>query len=207
MDTIEEAALILRQAEMSLRELLAKTAASGHYDDLMRLGDLAKEVAVLVTRAEDSGSPERRSASSDSLPSTKPLLDVAESRPRGQSGLKKRNSYPKFLRDGETIIKIGWSKTAKADYEHKAPNRILDHLVATLKKLPSTKKRFTMEQVLPLYDPLTGSEIPAYQAYLCLAWLRKVGIITQHGRQGYSLSNREGIDKQVEERWRELATR
>jgi hypothetical protein len=207
MDTIREALQVLRRAEQSLRDLLAKAATNGRYDDLMRLGDLARELAALVAKTEGPSSSETAVAvSPDPLGSTQPRGNTAGGRSPGRTGTKKR-SYPKFLRDGETIIKLGWSKSAKAEYEHKAPKRVLAHLVAALVKLAATKKRATMDDVLPLKDPITGSEVPAYQAYLCLAWLRSVGIVTQHGRQGYSLPGRNGIDARVEERWSQLATR
>ncbi len=44
-----------------------------------------------------------------------------------------------------------------------------------------------MEENLPLKDPADGTEIPTYQVYLCLAWLRQAKLVEQHGRQGYSL--------------------
>jgi hypothetical protein len=119
----------------------------------------------------------------------------------------KKGSYPKFLRDGESILKLGWSKTAKAEYEHKAPKPVLMRLIAALAKLAATKKRFAMDEVLPLKESATGSDIPAYQAYVCLAWLRAVGVVTQHGRQGYSLAKKGAIDVRVEEFWRQLPER
>lgn len=202
MDTIREAAEVLRRAEQSLRDLLAKAATNGRYDDFMPLGDLAREVAALVAKAEDLASAESPAAvSSDALRSTKPVNGTSRDRPRGKHG------YPKFFRAGETIIKIGWSKTAKTEYEHKAPRRVLTHLLATLSKLAAAKKRTTMDDALPLKDPVSGSEIPAYQAYLCLAWLRSVGIVTQHGRQGYSLAKKDDVNARAEECWRQLPTR
>jgi hypothetical protein len=206
MDPTQEAVQVLRRAEQSLRELLAKTATSGRYDELMRLGDLAKEVATLARRAEDFASQNGAALLPDPPHSTKPIADTAGNPRRGQTGVNKRG-YPRFVRDGETIIKIGWSKTAKAEYEQKAPRRVLTDLVSALAKLATTKKRVTMEQVLPLHDSATGSEVPAYQVYICLAWLRSVGTITQHGRQGYSLAKRDGIEVQANEFWRQLATR
>lgn len=206
MDTIWDASQVLRRAEQSLRDLLAKAAASGHYDDLMRLGDLARELATLAAKVEDSAPPENAApVSPDVLPSTK-LPETAAVRSPARVGLSRR-SYPKFLRDGDTIIKLGWSKSAKAEYEHKAPKRILTNLLATLAKLGATKKRATMDDVLPLKDPVSGTEVPAYQAYLCLAWLRSVGIVTQHGRQGYSLAKKDDLSAHAEECWRQLATR
>ncbi len=67
--------------------------------------------------------------------------------------------------------------------------------------------RFSMEQVLPLHDSLNDSEVPSYQVYLSLAWLRKEGILVQHERQGYSLPNETDIAAVVEERWQQLASR
>ena len=64
-----------------------------------------------------------------------------------------------------------------------------------------------MDDVLPLKDPVSGTEVPAYQSYLCLAWLRSVGIVTQHGRQGYSLAKKDDVAARTEECWRQLATR
>lgn len=207
MGTIQQAAQILQRAERALQELLAKAATSGRYDDLIRLSDLAREVATLVTKAGDSAPPENPAVvAPDALLSTKPVSNTAGGRSLERTGLKKRR-YPKFLRDGETIIKLGWSKTAKAEYEHKASKPVLKHLVATLAKLAATKKRSAMDEVLPLTDPVTGSEVPAYQAYLCLAWLRAVGIVTQHGRKGYSLPKKNAVDVRVEECWRQLPTR
>lgn len=208
MDTILQAAEILHRAERALQELLAKAATSGRYDELMRLGDLAREVATLVTKAGDLARTESPTdVATNALHSAKSVSDTSGRRPLERTGLRK-GSYPKFLRDGETIIKLGWSKTAKAEYEHKSPKPVLMHLVATLaKKLSATKKRFAMDEVLPLRDTGTGSDVPAYQAYLCLAWLRAVGIVTQHGRQGYTLTKKNAVDVRVEEYWRQLPTR
>lgn len=207
MDTLLQAAEILQRTERALQELLAKAAASGRYDELMRLSDLAREVATLVTRAGDLARAEGpEDVATNALHSAKSVSDTSGRRPLERTGVRK-GSYPKFLRDGETIIKLGWSKTAKAEYEHKSPKTVLIHLVATLAKLPATKKRFAMDAVLPLRDAGTGSDIPAYQAYLCLAWLRTIGIVTQHGRQGYSLTKKNAVDVRVEEYWRQLPTR
>ena len=207
MDTILQAAEILQRAERALQELLAKAATSGRYDDLIRLSDLAKEISRLVTKVRDVAPPQNpATANPDSLIPTTNASSTAEDQPLDRTR-QKRGSYPKFVRDGETIIKLGWSKTAKAEYEHKAPKLVLMHLVATLAKLPATKKRFAMDEILPLKEVGTGSDVPTYQAYLCLAWLRAVRIVTQHGRQGYSLTKKNAVDVRVEECWRQLPTR
>ena len=98
--------------------------------------------------------------------------------------------YPKFVREGDSLVKIGWSKSQGAEYEHKSPKRLLTVLSAAL--TAAKGKRITMDKVLPLNDAVDGSTFSDYQSYVCLAWLKSAGVVTQHGRQGYSVP--KGID-------------
>jgi hypothetical protein len=97
--------------------------------------------------------------------------------------------YPRFVRESDALVKIGWSKRENSEYEHKAPHSVLLVLSRALQRLAAHRKRVTMDDLLPLQDSANGSEVPSYQAYLCLAWLRTLRLIKQHGRQGYSLSH------------------
>ena len=61
-----------------------------------------------------------------------------------------------------------------------------------------------MDGILPL-NAEDGSEIPDYQSYLCLAWLRSIGAVTQKGREGYMRGNsKTPLPEQVESAWPEL---
>jgi hypothetical protein len=117
------------------------------------------------------------------------------------------SEYPKFLRDGENLVKIGWSKKDKSPYEHRAPKRVVDLLVETLVRAGRDGRRFTTDDILPLHDPDEGAEIPSYQGYLCLAWLRREKKIEQHGRKGYSLLNAERLPTLVAECWDGMSRR
>lgn len=117
----------------------------------------------------------------------------------------KLGQYPRFVREGESLIKIGWSKSDKAEYEHKSPKRVLALLCEGL--TGANGKRITMEKVLPLKDPVSGSAFPDYQIYVCLAWLKSAGLVIQHGRQGYSLPKRTELKTSVETHWANLPTR
>jgi hypothetical protein len=64
-----------------------------------------------------------------------------------------------------------------------------------------------METLLPLYDPEAQDDVPTYQAYLALAWLRKESLIIQHGRQGYSLPRNADLAAASEKRWQALTAR
>jgi len=119
----------------------------------------------------------------------------------------RREEYPKFLRDGENLVKIGWSKKDREPYEHKAPKRVLDLLLISLLEAGRNGNRFTMEDILPLNDAEEGGEIPSYQAYLCLAWLRSEKEVEQHGRQGYSLPDPKALGASVAKSWDNLNRR
>jgi hypothetical protein len=116
-------------------------------------------------------------------------------------------AYPKFFREGDMLVKVGWSRTEKTEYEHKCPVRILWSLVRLLEKSHAGGKRFTMNELLPLVDSVDGTEVPMYQAYLCLAWLRSAGIVVQHGRQGYSLAGQGDLVTAAESQWSQLPRR
>jgi hypothetical protein len=123
--------------------------------------------------------------------------------PRRKDLNKNSAKYPLFLRYGGDLVKIGWSKKLRAQYEHKSPKEVLDLLAATLANLGSDGRRFTMEQVLPHMN-LNGLDVPTYQTYLCLAWLRDAGLLHQHGRQGYSVGTEGALSEQVNFRWQDL---
>jgi hypothetical protein len=126
---------------------------------------------------------------------------MARTRKRGKA------EYPKFLREGESLVKVGWSRREGKPYEHKAPQSVLLALIQALIQVASGGKRFTTEGVFPLKHLTDYSDIPDYQAYLTLAWLRSAGLIVQHGRQGYSLQ--EGVDlvRESDRLWNDLPAR
>jgi hypothetical protein len=102
---------------------------------------------------------------------------------------------------------LGWSKSAKSVYEHKAPKTVLAALTTRLVAVCQKKRRFTMEQVLPLSNPSDGTEVSSYQVYLCVAWLRTTGLLIQHGRQGYSVAHPSRFVSEVESNWEKVPLR
>jgi hypothetical protein len=45
---------------------------------------------------------------------------------------------------------------------------------------------FSTDELTPVADN-DGTEVPTYQVYAGLALLKQVGLVDQHGRQGYSV--------------------
>jgi hypothetical protein len=77
--------------------------------------------------------------------------------------------------------------------------------VSSFLSIGGNGKRFSMDDVMPLTDPADGSELPTYQIYVALAWLRSVGLIEQHGRQGYSVRKGVNLSTKVDEEWNSLS--
>lgn len=105
--------------------------------------------------------------------------------------------------EGETLVKVGWSKSAGATYEHRCPRAVLDRLVGRVGEVGRGGRRFTSEELLPLSDVRGGGEWPSDQVYLCLAWLGSAGLLRRHGRQGYTVAVAD-LGAAVGERWAAL---
>ncbi|MCH7598848.1 MAG: hypothetical protein IH973_03755 [Myxococcales bacterium] len=114
---------------------------------------------------------------------------------------------PKFARGKDELVKIGWSKKEKSEYQHKAPRQVIGFLIDSLVKTAPAEEVFSTEQLFPLHDGNDGSEIPSYQAYLCLAWLREEQLIEQVGRQGYRVPDSKGLHETMKARWEQLPDR
>ncbi|MGA2498391.1 MAG: hypothetical protein ABSH20_11655, partial [Tepidisphaeraceae bacterium] len=108
--------------------------------------------------------------------------------------------------EGDSLVKVGWSKSERAEYEHKCPRSVLPLLAAAIAKAGANGKRFGMDKVLPLNDA-ENHEVPAYQAYLALAFLRSIGLLDQHGRQGYTLAIRSDPMTTIDKQWEALPSR
>jgi predicted nucleic acid-binding protein len=201
MDTAKQAKEVLSAAEKQLRELVGTAAAGGEYESAERIMRWARVVGTL-TRDSEATAP-----STPELSANRSSCDRVRRRSAGRrrsSGTLRGDrhlAYPRFFRRGEQLVKIGWSKKEKAEYEHKAPRRVVDALTAAIARRSGNGKLFTVEDLLPLKDPKDGSEMPGYQVYVTLAWLRTVGLVDQRGREGYRVASPSTLDARVREAW------
>ena len=200
MATIQEANDILRGAEGKLRELIEKRLATQAYAEVAELAALAEGVANLLTRepnrpAHGNLSPTRRVAERQ-----KAVMPRA-------SGKPKRGDYPRFERDGDKLVKVGWSKKSRAEYEHRAPRSAVTAFSRHLCSRVSPGGTFAVEELLPVPDVVHDSDLPAYQVYMVLAWLRTAGAVDKKGRDGYVLRSTDLHAKHLEHLWDRLPTR
>jgi len=205
MNLPDRAVEVLLDAERRLVSLANEASESRDYDGATALLEAARRVKMVADNGvAASRLPSQPTAVSASTSET----DSGATRPVTRPARRPRKSeYPKFLCDGDSLVKIGWSKAEKAEYEHKSPKRVVVAVGHALTAAGSKGRRFSMDKVLPLTDPEDSSELPTYQCYLSLAWMRHEGLVVQHGRQGYSLPKNSDLPSAIERIWTQLPTR
>jgi hypothetical protein len=201
---------VLETAETGLAALAAEAAAQRAYADAAALLEAARRVQqigeqTLTTPAEASPVAPRTPAA-DPLPAPARAARAATPTAAAATRKTRKADYPKFFREGDTLIKVGWSKSEGSEYEHKCPKRVLDALVATLLSIGGDGVIFATDQFLPLIDA-AQTEVPIYQVYLGIALMKQVAIIDQHGRRGYSIPRLAHFREAVEAAWHNLPRR
>lgn len=190
---LTDARALLIRCEADLRNLLSKAAAAGDYDSIVQISALAKEVGALVRNQ-----PERNGSSPAAAPEPKKKKSKAK---------EKGKDYPRFQRRGGYLVKIGWSKRDRSEYEHKAPWSVAQPILEALGGLGADGRVFQISELLPLTNAEQEVEIPDYQVYLMFAWLKAVNLIDKHGRQGYSMPNPSTLAVDMNAAWQQLPTK
>ena len=200
MSTVERAREVLRQAETNLRQLVSQSAAAGEYESVVQIASWASALKQLLP-GENVG----RGNGPSAPPSAKKAARRAVRHPKRTQGRRGESEYPRFFRRDEELVRVAWSKRDKREYQHKAPYSTLQAIVATIGRLGKDGRVFSTDQILPLRDT-EGSDLPNYQAYVGIALLKKVGLIDQHGRQGYSVPQLADFENAVSLVWKNLPT-
>jgi hypothetical protein len=177
---------ILRDAEVRLCELIPKALAGRRDEEAGRLMELARLLADARCSPAPSVSDERGPAAVAAGPDARP------ERKRKPKARKKASPYPKFRREGNALLKLGWSRKSKAEYEHRAPREAVLAVAGRVAEVAShgnsvTTSRFMVEDLGEVHVAQGDAAISSCQVYLCIAWFRRAGLVVQHGRRGYSL--------------------
>lgn len=202
MGTIEDARQVISNAEGALRELIQQGLKEQRYAEIVEVAAMADGIARLLQgrrvafaeAVEDSTAFGGR----DSGPQLK--------KPQAMRG-RPRPDYPRFERDGDRLVKIGWSKKNRESYEHRASREVVIAFARHLSGNVSEGKAFAVEDLIPVPDISKGGEIPAYQIYLTLAWLRQAGAVEKKGRDGYLLRRGALTDTALDRLWKDLPAR
>ena len=197
MDHLKRAADVLRHAESSLRELVSKAATGGDYQNVVKIASWAQTVSDLVKKAPNATAPG----------TPQPTVPIPARPVAKANGMAKKASagdtYPKFFRQGDQLVRIAWSKKEKKEYQHKAPKSTLTALARAMAEIGKDGRIFSTDDFLPISES-DGTEVPAYQAYVGIALLKQTALIDQHGRQGYSIPRLGEFKDDVEAVWTKL---
>jgi len=189
MGNLDDASRILLEAERSLRTLLEAALSEQRYSDVAAIATIVDAVARLQRQQTADTGPIREGGATAGASA---VVHSNQPRPASPSGRARRAArgaeFPRFERDGDKLVKLGWSKRDERIYEHRAPRDIVFMVSTAISGKVKPRAVFTMDQVLPIKDE-QGHEVPSYQAYLALAWLRSLGIVNRKGKEGYTLTN------------------
>jgi hypothetical protein len=201
MDTIQEARLVLAGAERALRKLIEHGLKEQQYAEVAKIAGFAEGVTRLL-----NGQGQLTTANASIIEGATQSTRLSRTAPVRQHATSKarRDEYPRFERDVDTLVKIGWSKKHKAPYEHRAQRETVINFAKHLSSVTSDGRVFAVEELIPVLDAVNGAEIPAYQVYLVLAWLRQVGVVEKKGRNGYLWRNRALNGGELDQFWNSL---
>jgi hypothetical protein len=188
----------LRRCEAEMQTLVADAARSSKYDEIDRLTAIARSLDEM---ASSTASAQRL----DRLPDAGVL---SLSAPRQPTPGRRRRSvaradYPKFTRDGVHLVKTGWSKKKREEYVHRASRDQAESIVLSLTARGSTSETVPIDDILSIRDR-DDAEIPSYQVYLTLAWLRKEGLVERRGRNGYVVLDAREMESTFADLWNTL---
>lgn len=186
-NAIERGTKLIREWEQKLRSLVSDAASVGDYESVMTLTAWARSLASLI--AERAELPDQGATTRSQREDASPFSHGGSRRKRAGTPRKPRakGEYPKFLRRGNDLVKVGWSRRAKAEYEHKVPETVALNVTRAIAKVGSNSELTPTERFLSAVASEDGIEVPEYQAYVVLAWLRSLGLVARHGRQGYTV--------------------
>lgn len=176
MQRIASARKLISRCEEEIHELIAEALAARDYSDIEELATLAEGLSALARNSNAD-----LSISTPTAQPAPPRSIRANAHSSRQPGATR---YPCFERQGDRLIKIGWSQKDRTVYEHRAPKSAVDSITSKLMSLQRKDRNIRIDDLLPV-ESEDGVEIPTYQVYLVLAWLRTLGMIQRHGNEGY----------------------
>jgi hypothetical protein len=182
MGPVDSAIELLRRTESELRKLLGEAAITGDYGSVVQIAAWARSISELA-----AGHSSAARVTSSMTDATRLKVSRVSTSKKPDSRRKAGGEdYPRFFRQGDRLVRVSWSKRERKEYEHKAPLSVLKLLADRIAAKGVDGRVFATDELTPVADN-DGVEVPTYQMYAGLALLKQVGLVDQHGRQGYSV--------------------
>jgi hypothetical protein len=200
-DLISTARGTLATAESRIRGLIETALAKQRYSDVALLAPIAEGLLALE-RATGNGSGSQ-TVSEEPANQNWATADGPLKRTITGTLSRAEHSYPRFERHGDRLVKIAWSKKERREYEHRATADLIFRIAEVFERGTQRGKPFVMDAMMP-FKTADGDEIPSYQAYLVLAWLRSLGLIEARGKDGYAVTV-DNLRQSAEHQWNAFA--
>src|SRR5206468_3739421 len=132
---------MLEDCEQNLRRMVAEAAGEGDYATVLRITDWAKALAALAAEARSSRptSLNERAVANQltGVPTEngKNRLALTSAPATGRQRKSLRDEYPKFFRRNGELVKVGWSKKDRKEYNHRAPREAIDAVAAAVRQI------------------------------------------------------------------------
>lgn len=195
MATIQAAHAIVEAAERQIRDLINEAVAEGNYALVANLAEIAERLRTAGQAVGNYQDPPVQVV----VNRQQVAPDAGVSAPAAIEQLARTTKeYPRFEKQGDRLVKVGWSKKDRSEYEHRVEKDIASAVSRHLAETPKDKT-FRMDEMLPV--EIDGKDVPLYQAYLVLAWLRDRGLIGKQGKDGYQWLVRDFDDSAFEAAW------
>lgn len=194
----------MTDVEAALKGLITEAAERGEYSTVETLARWASSLGGMCSEKQPHAEQANKIATrSNAQRRASPAPTSKRKAPSRTSGHSKRRTYPVFAKSGDVLVKIAWSKSSKSEYQHKSPRMVTKVLANSLTHHARSGAVVSMDKILPLKAD-DGTEIPDYQAYVSLAWLRQIGAVKQNGRQGYTVKKLDELLQEIDVAWSNL---
>lgn len=198
MSNLQAAHSFIEAAERQLRDLISKAAGDGDYTAIAKLAEAAEALRRTTKGLEEAELARAEAAPVPSVVVPAPQAVAFSTSSAVEAVRTTTKKYPRFERQGDRLIKVGWSKKDRAEYEHRTEKDIASAVSLYLAEVPKDRT-FRMDDLLPIQ--IDKSDVPLYQAYLVLAWLRDRGLIGKQGKDGYQWLVGDFDDPAFEAAW------
>jgi hypothetical protein len=208
VDYVQPAISAIREAETALSNLIQRAMQSRDYFEARRLVDAVANISLALAALE----PPAKNAPTG--PAIGELASCGTDSDHGRDALPDRENgpawkrtskarlppFPRFERDADRLVKIGWSDKEKRSYEHRVALDIVRDLCQFLAEIGTERRVFKIGKLARI-SASDGTQIPTYQTYLVLKWLQRVGAVSRRGNDGYVVKDGELSPGRLEEHW------
>ena len=103
----------------------------------------------------------------------------------GKAAGRKKGQYPRFdVLDG-ALVKVGWSKKQKSEYQQRIPEASFNRVSVALSQLGGDDNGTVPSDRILITVDSSGDGVPSYQVYAVLGFLRERGVLRTASRGEY----------------------